>query len=177
MTIRRSLVLLMATCVNANAQSQFDDLLLSSPEFAARTQCVRAEAKEILHNKSAFTSLYSDALDKYDGATPCIGTWAHNEHGPGAYVCGQSPPHFTVGEVEPKSGADSAGLLEGDTLVTVGGKPIQHHLDFELAILASKPGSKIAVTVQRGQDQIQRDVSVGLMPVKPGVASQCVPQP
>jgi membrane-associated protease RseP (regulator of RpoE activity) len=176
MTIRYLLALLIAICVNANAQTQ-PNAGSGSTEFADRMKCLIAEDEAVARNKTVFDSLYRSAMDKYDGAQPCIGTGAHNEHGLNTSICGKAPPHFTVGEVESKSGADLAGLLQGDILVAVEDKPIRYRLDLEVAVLASKPGSKIALTVQRGQNQIQREVLVGLMPVKPGVPLRCTLQP
>lgn len=136
-------------------------------------KCAEAEAEIVDKNKRSFDKLFSNAMDDYNGAQPCIGFWARNIKGPSASVCGASAPQFEVGEVQPGSSADFAGLKPGDVLLNIAGKPIRFHLDFELAILGAKPGSKLNVEVKQSPSTKSTLVQVGLMPIKPASSMLC----
>jgi predicted metalloprotease with PDZ domain len=163
-------ILLAALLVafNANAQG-----LTRVDTEADVFKCAEAEVEIVDKNKTSFDKLFSSAMDDYNGAQPCIGFWARNVKGPGASACGASGPQFEVGEVQPGSSADLAGLKRGDVLLKVAGKPIRFHLDFELALLGAKPGSNLNVEVKQSTSTKSTLVQVGLMSIKPGSSMLC----
>jgi hypothetical protein len=56
--------------------------------------------------------------------------------------------------------ADKAGIKGGDVLVKFGDSRITVLEDFEAALRQYKPGDKVKVTVRRGQEQIEADVTL-----------------
>jgi C-terminal processing protease CtpA/Prc len=56
--------------------------------------------------------------------------------------------------------ADKAGIKGGDILVQFGDKKITILEDFEAALRQHKPGDKVKVTVRRGQELIEADVTL-----------------
>ena len=55
-----------------------------------------------------------------------------------------------VSGINPKSGAEAAGIQDGDLIVAVDGKPITTQTELGAAIRAHKPGDNIQVTYDRG---------------------------
>lgn len=158
--------LLLTVDVNAQEPTPVDSVV-------DVVQCAEVEAEIIDKNKASFGALFSNAMDNYNGAQPCIGFWAHNVKGPGASVCGTSGPQFQVGEVQEGGSADHAGFKQGDALLKVAGNPIRFHLDFELAILKARPGSNLNIEVKQGISIRSSLVRVGLMSIKPGSSMLC----
>jgi S1-C subfamily serine protease len=77
-----------------------------------------------------------------------------------------------VSKVYPDSPAARAGVLEGDYVVTMNGRPMRSIIDMRVATLSSRPGDTVAVTVQRGGSQrtlnlhlIQRPTNVPSGPI------------
>jgi len=65
-------------------------------------------------------------------------------------------PGYAVGEVNPDSPADAAGLSAGDRIVEVGGAPVDTAAEFEAAI--ADAGEAVTVTVDDGDGE--REVAV-----------------
>ena len=65
-------------------------------------------------------------------------------------------PGYAVGEVNPDSPADAAGLAAGDRIVEVGGQPVDTAGEFEAAI--ADAGDTVTVTADDGDGE--RDVEV-----------------
>ncbi|MBI5466938.1 MAG: PDZ domain-containing protein, partial [Candidatus Kerfeldbacteria bacterium] len=61
--------------------------------------------------------------------------------------------------VEPKGPADKAGLRAGDVIISVNGEEIRS--DFFRTVAAYRPGEKVTVVVQRGQQQKTLTVTFG----------------
>ncbi len=66
---------------------------------------------------------------------------------------------FQVGEVQKGSGAESAGLLEGDQIVSVNGIKINYFQDF-LAVMDSLRNNTVSTTVQRNGNIISLQIPV-----------------
>ena len=66
--------------------------------------------------------------------------------------------------LEPAGPASSAGILIGDILVTLGGKPVQDTDDIQLVLEGHAVGGKVAVEVLRGGESRGIDVVVGERP-------------
>jgi S1-C subfamily serine protease len=57
---------------------------------------------------------------------------------------------LVVSGINPNSGAEAAGIQDGDLIVAVDGKPITNQTELGAAIRAHKPGDTIKVTYDRG---------------------------
>jgi len=90
-----------------------------------------------------------------------------------------------VGWVDPSSPAAAAGILPGDEVVAVDGKPMTRWRDLELATVSS-PGKRLALTVRRGERTFvvtltPKDVTpyalgwAGLFPPLPPVVERVLP--
>ena len=69
----------------------------------------------------------------------------------GAYV-------LSVGAGSP---AAAAGILEGDILLAIDGMKIDQKTSFTEALFPHKPGDKVSVDLQRGDQQMTVDVTLG----------------
>jgi putative serine protease PepD len=58
-----------------------------------------------------------------------------------------------VYDVIPGSGAEAAGLQQGDVIVAIDGEPITTNDDLGAAIADHEPGDEIEVTIDRGGDE------------------------
>ncbi|HPD48400.1 MAG TPA: PDZ domain-containing protein [Anaerohalosphaeraceae bacterium] len=67
-----------------------------------------------------------------------------------------------VTAIEPNSIADVAGIQKGDVITHVADLPIQHHLDFELALFENLAQAPVSVTVERGRQTLTR-----MLPLEP----------
>ena len=84
---------------------------------------------------------------------PLIGTWNVEMRvypGPGA----------VVEEVTPGSPAQRAGLLPGDVITEVDGRPVADAQTLIIAIRANAPGDEITLTVLRGTEQFTAEVTL-----------------
>ena len=84
-----------------------------------------------------------------------------------------------VSRIMPDSGAEAAGLQEGDLIVGVDGKPIEEKNDktmlaFRIAISKKHPGEKVKLRVLRGESVIELDA---MIKPYPRVASVLKAQP
>ena len=84
------------------------------------------------------------------------------------------PVGALVRAVEPASPADKAGIEAGDIITKVDGKPIDKHSDLPRLIGATKPGTKISVTVfRRGAS---RDLALMVAEIEPDKVAQKAPE-
>ena len=74
---------------------------------------------------------------------------------------GEQETALLLVSVEPKSAAESAGLLLGDTLVSLNGHPLQQLDDLLSALTADMVGKTVAVQVIRGGERREISVTVG----------------
>jgi S1-C subfamily serine protease len=65
-----------------------------------------------------------------------------------------------VGKVAPGSPAERLGLAPGDIIVEMNVRPVTRAEDVSSALAAASPGSRIAVTWQRGDRRLSGQVSV-----------------
>ena len=75
----------------------------------------------------------------------------------------------TFTNVSASSSAAREGLKPGDRVVRVGSQPVDDRLDFSLAILSSRPGDAIPISVRRGNHSM--DIRVVTEKVRQGVSS------
>jgi S1-C subfamily serine protease len=73
-----------------------------------------------------------------------------------------------VAAVMPMSPAQRHGLRVGDILTKVGGKDVRAAEDVTKEIEQHKPGERVSLTLQRGNEQIVAEVELGLQPGRPG---------
>jgi serine protease Do len=66
----------------------------------------------------------------------------------------------TISDVEPKGPAGQAGLLPGDTIISVEGQPVRTGDDLVNDISNRKPGSKVRLTIVRGGKQQEASVTI-----------------
>ena len=66
-----------------------------------------------------------------------------------------------INSVEAGSPADKEGLLLGDTLVSIGGHPVQHMDDLLYALSGDRVGTQVVVVVVRGGEAKEIPVVIG----------------
>jgi serine protease Do len=69
-----------------------------------------------------------------------------------------------VGQVEPGSGADAAGVRRGDIIVRLGNDPIDSAGDLFGALRDYQPGDTVELTVVRDGEELTLDVTLGERP-------------
>jgi Do/DeqQ family serine protease len=63
--------------------------------------------------------------------------------------------------------AGAAGLRPGDVVLRIAGQPVKNEAELLRAVAALQPQSKVKVAVQRGDKNLELDVTVGLRPSNP----------
>jgi serine protease Do len=71
-----------------------------------------------------------------------------------------SEKNLVVASIDKKSPAAEGGLEPGDVIKSVGDVEVKRPLDFHRAILNRKAGETLAVTVQRGGEQVTKDITL-----------------
>jgi membrane-associated protease RseP (regulator of RpoE activity) len=72
-------------------------------------------------------------------------------------------------EVTPESPADQAGLREGDVILAVDRAPVgEGDPDLAARILQHEPGDTVELRVQRGDEELEFDVTLGMQAVFEG---------
>jgi 2-alkenal reductase len=66
-----------------------------------------------------------------------------------------------VDDVSEDSGADDAGIRVGDIILAIEGQAIDQNNPFVEVLFAHEPGETVEVTVQRGDDEITVEVTLG----------------
>ena len=66
-----------------------------------------------------------------------------------------------VNSVVAGSGADEAGIQEGDIITKIDGKDMESGSSVIVAVRSHKPGDKITVEVARGNDTKSFEVTLG----------------
>jgi membrane-associated protease RseP (regulator of RpoE activity) len=69
-----------------------------------------------------------------------------------------------VRTVTADSPAEAAGIRPGDVIVAVNGQPVNSGNPLRERVLALEPGDQAALTVQRGTEQIELTVTLGVRP-------------
>jgi serine protease Do len=69
-----------------------------------------------------------------------------------------------VAQVNDGTPAANAGLAVGDVIVAFDGKPVASPRDLTALVTGTSPGSRVPVSVARGNDRIEVDVVVGSLP-------------
>lgn len=69
-----------------------------------------------------------------------------------------------IGQVEPDGPAKEAGFKDGDVIVKFNGDKIRNSQQLQLAVAATKPGSKVPVEIMRNGDQKTLHVTVKPLP-------------
>ena len=64
-----------------------------------------------------------------------------------------------VGNVEPGSPADKAGLERGDRIVSVSGIPVEHWYEF-VRLIEARPGERVELGIVRDEQDIMRPVTL-----------------
>jgi S1-C subfamily serine protease len=73
-----------------------------------------------------------------------------------------------VADVTAGSGAEVAGLRNGDVITSIDGKDVKAAEDVTTAVSAHKPGDEIKVTYRRGDESAEATVKLGERPVDAG---------
>lgn len=76
-----------------------------------------------------------------------------------------------IDQVFPDTPAADAGLRDGDVLLNVDGTTTDDVRATRLFVSNRRPGSKLSMTVQRGDDTMDLDVTIGQLPSKDELAS------
>jgi serine protease Do len=84
------------------------------------------------------------------------------------------PQGVLVAQVEPRSPAAEAGIQRGDVIVAMDGKNIDSYTTFRNQIAALQPGTRVALTIIREGQTLERPVVLGERPS--GVAQAAPPQ-
>ncbi len=79
----------------------------------------------------------------------------------------KAAPHGAgILEVTPGGPADVAGLMAGDIITAIDGKPVRGWDDYDAALKGAKVGTKVLMTVRRGLLQQTKTVTLGRRPPK-----------
>jgi serine protease Do len=70
-------------------------------------------------------------------------------------------PGVVVYQVQSGSGADRAGLRQGDVITALNGTTVEDPNTFRNAIAGTPPGSEVTLTVKRGGNERQVRVTLG----------------
>ena len=73
-----------------------------------------------------------------------------------------------MADVTAGSGAEVAGLRNGDVITSIDGKEVKAAEDVTSAVSAHKPGDEIKVTFLRGDETTEVTVKLGERPVDAG---------
>ncbi|MFO0864913.1 MAG: PDZ domain-containing protein [Gemmataceae bacterium] len=71
-----------------------------------------------------------------------------------------------VDQIAPKSPAEQGGMKLGDVVLKVGSKKIESSNDLRTIMADAKPGDRLAVEVQRGEETKMLNLTVGTRPTK-----------
>jgi membrane-associated protease RseP (regulator of RpoE activity) len=134
-------------------------------------RCLSLEKEFIGMNSQDMRRLFGLAQENYDGAMPCVGATAKLRGNATTSSCDVMPMPYVLDRVQLGSPAQLAGLRDGDAVESVGDRPINFPMDFEVTILGSRPGSFIPVRVTRGERSFIGQVRVGAQ--FPGDGAQC----
>jgi 2-alkenal reductase len=66
--------------------------------------------------------------------------------------------------VIPGSPADAAGLQENDVITAVGGRAVDTGHDLVILLLPHRPGEVVALTINRGGEELEIEVTLGTLP-------------
>jgi S1-C subfamily serine protease len=68
--------------------------------------------------------------------------------------------------VFPGSPADAAGLQAGDIITALGGRRVEESHDLATLLLPYRPGDVVALTDLRGGDELEIEVTLGILPAE-----------
>jgi len=74
--------------------------------------------------------------------------------------CEPGHREFVVTHTRPETPAGKAGLKTGDVITTIGSRKIESALDVELALLGTRPGNEIELTLNRDSQEVVTKVAV-----------------
>ncbi len=80
-------------------------------------------------------------------------------------------PGVKLQEVRPDSGAAAAGLRQGDVILRVKDRPISGMLELRNALTGLAPGSRVPMTVSRGEKQLTVEILLGNRPEMPQLSN------
>ena len=72
-----------------------------------------------------------------------------------------------LSDIKPHGAAEAAGLEQGDIVRAVDGKPVRETLQLSTAIFQHSIGDQIVLDIQRGQEHLQKNVTVMERPPSP----------
>ncbi len=72
-----------------------------------------------------------------------------------------------LSDVAPRGPADSAGIQQGDVVLSINGKAMLEASDLSLAVFQRSPGDQLQIEVQRGAERLSKTVTVQERPNEP----------
>ena len=142
-----------------------------APRQQPDERCVALEKDFIGMNSQEMRRLFGLALERYEGAMPCIGAAAKFRDAKTSSACEAMPLPYVLDRVQQGSPAQLAGLRDGDAVDAIGERPIRFPMDFDVAILGTQPGSFIPVRITRGDRSFIGQVRIGVQ--LPGDGATC----
>ncbi|MEM6507344.1 MAG: trypsin-like peptidase domain-containing protein [Planctomycetota bacterium] len=77
-----------------------------------------------------------------------------------------------VGSILPDSAAANAGMQDGDVITQVNGQPTPAPADIVRVIQEAKVGESVKLTVQRGEETLELEATLGKRPAPPEIVRQ-----
>jgi PDZ domain len=125
--------------------------------------CYAENDTALSRNSDMHSKLSMQWLDHHQGE-PCLGMCVGRpgERGLVQASCKAPSLKFETHCIEPGGPADQAGIKTGDEMVSMNGVLIRYPLDFEVALLQTKPGQQARIVTKNANKQSTHLLTLGI---------------